>query len=255
VRGQGKLLAQPIAVAGVRGQRVAGPAGLGKRGDQQLHGPLPPGLLRRDGLQRGRGLGQAAQPQQHGRTVLLGGQPQLPQAQRLPPRERLGELGVGRAAPQRQRLIQQRQRRRRRGRIARPDQQRTEALHVHRVPRQLQEVAGGPGDDHGRCRAERLAQPGGVGLQGVAGILRRPLAEQVVDQPLERDDAAAAQQQRGQQRPLPRPGHRDGPTGHPHLQRPQDAEIRLVLQAAHPSIGPPGPPAPPAVAARLVAGA
>jgi hypothetical protein len=118
---------------------------------------------------------------------------------------------------------------RRRRRIACPGQQRGEALHVHRVPRHLQEVAGGPGDDHGCGRTERLAQPGDVGLQRVAGILGRPLAEQVVDQPVERDDAAAAQQQRGQQPPLPRPGHPDRPTGYPDLQRPQDAELRLAL--------------------------
>jgi hypothetical protein len=79
-----------------------------------------------------------------------------------------------------------------------------------------------------------VAQPGGIGLQGVAGLIGWLLAEHVIDEPIERDDGAAAEQERRQQGPLARPWHRDGPTGHPDLQRPQDAELHLALQPAHP---------------------
>jgi hypothetical protein len=64
-----------------------------------------------------------------------------------------------------------------------------------------------------------VTQPRDVGLQRVAGLLRRLLAEHIVNQSVEGDDAAAAQQQGGQQRPLPRPWHRDRLAGHPNLQR------------------------------------
>jgi hypothetical protein len=71
-------------VAGQGGQRVAGPAGLGKGGDQKLHGPLAPRLFGGDGLERGRGLGGPVQPQQQGRPVLQGGHPELLEPERLP---------------------------------------------------------------------------------------------------------------------------------------------------------------------------
>jgi len=103
-----ELVAEPVAVAGVGGQRVPRLAGLGKGGNQQLHGSLPPRLLGHDRLQRGRGLGQATQAAQQGRAIFPGGKPELLEAQRLPPRERLGELAIGRATPQRQRLLHQR---------------------------------------------------------------------------------------------------------------------------------------------------
>ena len=230
-----ELVAEPLAVVGIGSERAAGPAGLGKCGHQELHGPLPPGFLRHDGLQRGRGLSQAAQADQQGRPVLLGGQPQLVQAKRLSPCERLGELGVCRAVPQRERLVQQRQRGRWLLRLAGQSEQRGEALHVDRLSRHVKDVAGCPGNHGGRSCTERLAQPGGVGLQGVAGLIGRLLAEDVVHEPIERDDGAAPEHERGEQRPLPRPGHLDGLARHPDLKRPQDTELHLVLHLVTPA--------------------
>ena len=101
---------------------MAGPAGLGKGGDQQFHGPLPPRLLGHDGLQRGGGLGRVAEPDQQGGAVLPGGQAEFLEAQRLPSGERFGELGIGRTTPQPQRLLKQDQRACRRLRLACPDE-------------------------------------------------------------------------------------------------------------------------------------
>jgi hypothetical protein len=61
----------------------------------------------------------------------------------------------------------------------------------------------------------------------------RRLAEHPVDEPVHRDDVAAPEQERGQQRPLARSRHRDGPAGDPDLERPQDAELDLVGLAGH----------------------
>jgi hypothetical protein len=115
-----------------------------------------------------------------------------------------------------------------------PGEQSSESLYVDRVPRHLQHVTGCPRDDDGRGRSQGMAQPRGVGLQRIASLLGRLLAEHLVNQPVERDDGAAAEQERGEQRPLPRPWHRDELARHPDLERPQDAELHLALQPGHP---------------------
>jgi hypothetical protein len=143
---------------------VGGPAGLGEGGDQQLHRPLPPRLGGRDGLQGGRGLGDAAQPEQQDRPVLLGGQPELVEAQRLPPGEGRRELGMGRAPPEGQRPVQQGERGRGRLGGAGPAEQGGEALGVDGVGRYLHHIAGRPGGDDRPRRPEGLAQPDDVGL-------------------------------------------------------------------------------------------
>ncbi len=79
---------------------MADPAGPGESRDQQLHGPLSPGLLGHNGLQRRRGLGQATQPKQQGGAVFPGGKPEFLETQRLPSGEGLGKLAIGRAPPQ-----------------------------------------------------------------------------------------------------------------------------------------------------------
>ena len=78
-----------------------------------------------------------------------------------------------------------------------------------------------------------LAQPGDVGLQGIAGPPWRSLAEHVVDQPVHRDDGAASKQECRQQRPLARSRHREGPAGDPDLERAQDADIDLLRLPDH----------------------
>jgi hypothetical protein len=220
---QPELVTEPVAVAGQGGQRVAGPAGLGEGGGQQLHGPLAPRLLGGDGLQRGRGLGGPVQPQQQGRPVLQGGEPELLEPERLPAGEGRRELGVGRASPEGQRLVEEGQRGRGRSGRAGLVEQAGEALGVDGAGGDLEDIAGRPGGDDRRRRPEGLAQPDDIGLQRVAGLLGRRLAEHPVDEPVHRDDVAAPEQERGQQRPLARSRHRDGPAGDPDLERPQDA--------------------------------
>jgi len=155
------------------------------------------------------------------------------EAQRLPPGEGRRELGKGRAAPQGERLVQQGERGLGRPGGAGLTEQRGEALGVDGVGRHLQQVPGRPGGDDGRRRPEGLAQPDDVGLEGVAGLPRRGLPEHLVDEPVHRDDVAAPQHERGQQRPLARPRHLDGPAGDPDLERPQDAELDLLRLPGH----------------------
>ena len=195
-----------------------------------------------DGLQGGRGLGDPVQPEQQHRPVLLGGQPELVEAQRLPPGEGRRELGVGRAPPQCERPVQQRERGR--GRPGGPGlaEQGGEALGVDGVAGHLQDVAGRPGGDDRPGRSEGLAEPDDVGLQRVAGLPWRGLAEHLVDQPVHRDDVAAVEQERRQQRPLARSRHREGPAGDPDLERPQDAELDLLRLPGHPALRITGPP-------------
>jgi hypothetical protein len=82
--------------------------------------------------------------------------------------------------------------------------------------------------------AERLTQPGDVGLQRVAGLRPWGLAEQVIDQAIRRHHLPRAQQQRAQQRPLACPGHGDTSPIDPDLERPQDAELHLMRHLATP---------------------
>ena len=106
-------------------------------------------------------------------------------------------------------------------------------LGIDGVAGELQDVPGRPGRDGRRGRPEGLAQPGDVGLERVAGRPWRGLAEHLVDQPVHRDDGAATEQERRQQRPLARSRHREGPAGDPDLERPQDAELDLLRLPGH----------------------
>jgi hypothetical protein len=134
-------------------------------------------------------------------------------------RERLvGEVRQRRTPPQPQRLAQNprglpgvpsRQR------VAPVVNQRAEAIKIELARRDAKEVAMptshqcpvdrgvaiGSGSD-GAVGTERLAQPRDLRLQGLRRSRRRSLAPQIVDQTVDGDDLASAQQQHSQQRPL-----------------------------------------------------
>jgi hypothetical protein len=82
-------------------------------------------------------------------------------------------------------------------------------------------------------RSASTASPGDVGLQRVAGLPRRVLAEDLVDQPVHRDDVPAPQQEGGEQRPLADSRNREGPAGDPDLERPQDAQLNVLRLPDH----------------------
>ena len=150
-------------------------------------------------LQRGHGLRGAPDGEQgleallDRRVVLLGD-----------PHRELGDglvrpdAGQRRTAPQRERLVEQADRRRRVGRSGLADEG-AEAVQVDLLGRQPEDVAGRLRHQHGRrlpvpaSRLERPAEPGHVALQRAEGRPRRRVTPQPVDEPIDRDDAAELQ--------------------------------------------------------------
>ena len=123
-------------------------------------------------------------------------------------RERLErEVGQRLAAPQRERLAQAlggALRRARRERAPPLLRQVLEAVEIELAEADAQDVAGRARDENALVAspAERRAQARDVDLQRVGGARRRPLAPQLVDQRIRRDDLVGAQQQDRQQRTL-----------------------------------------------------
>jgi hypothetical protein len=106
-----------------------------------------------------------------------------------------------------------------------------EVLEVERSRRELDRIAGGPGDDR-LPLAEGAAQLGDVDLERLGGGRRRALAPQLVDQPVGRDDlVAVVQEQDREQRAALGARHRDLLAARPHAQRPEDAELHRLTGA------------------------
>ena len=66
-------------------------------------------------------------------------------------------------------------------------------MHVELIGGDLQDVAAGPGEQH--LVAERLAELRDVPLQRLGGGLRRPLAPELLDQALARDELVCPQRE------------------------------------------------------------
>jgi hypothetical protein len=253
---EAELVAEPVAVAGQGGEGVGRPASLGEGGDQELHRPFPPRLRRHDGLESGRGLGDPVQPEQEDRAVLLGGQPELVEAQRLSPGEGRRELGIGRAPPQGERLVQQGERGRGRLGGACLAEQPGEALGVDGVGGHLQHVAGGrvattrpPPRGLGAAGRRRSGGRCGPPAAGPPRTPRRPARS-----PGRRGHAAAGARPAAPAGAPPAPGRvgrRPGPRAAP------GCRARPALPARSPGhhrIPPPTPPTPCAAVRRLYAG-
>ncbi len=140
--------------------------------------------------------------------LLERGQPQLLQAEGGRPHVFLvREVGVRRAAPQPERLGEQRGALPGPGSGAGPGHQRAETVGVgvagvetQPVPRRLMDDA---------VAADGTAQLGDLALEGVGGIAGRRPGPQVVDEPVGGDRSALVHQQVGQQRPDLRLAHPD----------------------------------------------
>ena len=218
--GQGRTGLQPEFVAqnppgpAQRGQRVRLPVAGPQREGEKPPAPLAQRLLADQRLSRRNGLGRGPGPERDLGPGFLGGQMLLGQPGYLGRRPLLiGELGVRRAAPERQRLLEvvpgpfglA-------GRVlARRGEQGLEPPGVHGFVRQPHRVP--------RRRADQdpgLRPPGAPGFEDPPEVrhvrLQRPdrprrrlAAPQVLDQPVDRHDLAARDEQQGQDRPLARP--------------------------------------------------
>ena len=164
--------------------------------------------------------------------VLQAGELELLQPGGLHARERLGELGQRRAAPQLQRLAQLL--RRGRGRTAcecgparLPEG--GEAVEVERAGLDLQRVAGGPRQQ--RVRGQQLAQLRHVDVDHLHRRAGHVVSPQVVDELVDGDGPAGLEQQPGQQRALApaTQGHRCAVFA--HLERTEDPELHVAARS------------------------
>jgi hypothetical protein len=174
----------------------------------------------------GDGLGDGAAGQLQRGPLLEGGDPQLLQPDRRRPREALGELPVGGSPPQREPAVQ-----RGRGRVGVVGGQRAglpvrrlEHLGIDQLGVDGQLVARRPGPDGDTQRAERGPQPPDHLVQRVAGVLRRVLAPQHLDEAVRRDRGVGLQEQGDEERAQPDARQEDPLGTGLDLERTEDAE-------------------------------
>ena len=82
------------------------------------------------------------------------------------------------------------------------------------------------GDDD--LAGQRSTQPGDPNLDRLPGGRRRRLAPQLVDQPIDRDGLARAEQEEREQSPLLRTLNANRPALVPDLERSEDPEIHVA---------------------------
>jgi hypothetical protein len=94
---------------------------------------------------------------------------------------------------------------------------------IEGVRRDLEDIAGGPGDEHlvAAVVAQGLPRPGHVDPQRLGRPLGRLADPEVVGEGLQRHDRVCRQQQPGEHRPLAGPAHGDG---HPVVDDSERAE-------------------------------
>ncbi len=205
-----QLAVQPLPGPVVGGQRVGRPSGLVQAAHQQGHQllaqALRPHVLLQDRHRRRAGALPQPQP---GPAEQGGGAGLLQLVHRGGARRGVGQVGQGLAAPQPQRLLQQRDGRgvvTAVGVLGGPRGQRLEPQRVHLVGRPGQQVARRPGVQLERGVGEQLAQRGDMPLHGRPRTGRRPLAPQRLAELVDGDHAPQPQRQQCQDRPPLRPG-------------------------------------------------
>ena len=165
-------------------------------------------------------------------AVLQRREAQLLESPDLVLRERLvGEVGERRPAPERQRLLEPR---RGGGRLFVPrlfdeclEARRVERIDAQRVPRRLREQ---------RAVPEHPPQPGDVALHVLRRRRRRDLAPELVHEPVDRDDLAAAQEQDSEQRPRLAGRKLERPVVAGDLERAQDPELERTINRRQPIV-------------------
>ena len=220
-----ELVGQDLAGALERGQGVA----LAARPVERDHQLAPHALSQRVMAEQRFGVADRsrmfAAGQEGFEPVFLGHQPELVEPRGLTgQRGFVGEVGERRTAPQTERLLQDRDGRRRVGRagLSCVAEQRLEPIGVELVGADLQPVAGRPALDP--LGAERLAEMRDVGLQGVPRRLRRFVAPQFVDQGRRRDRVVRTEDQVQQHRALLGATQHDRPVVDVDLERPEHLE-------------------------------
>ena len=79
-------------------------------------------------------------------------------------------------------------------------------------------------------RLEGLSDSGDMLLKCRGGIRRRPLAPELVDQPIAGDRLAGVKDENGEDASLPRAAERKRPLAVTHLERAENAEIERARQ-------------------------
>jgi hypothetical protein len=200
-----------------------------QRPDQAAPQPLPQRVCGDEPAELDRHRRVLAEAQLHLRRSLVGEEPLLGEVGDHRGGERgVGEVGQGGPAPEPERLGVERGRRAGPG-GARLDGEGGEAAGVDGIRCRPQGVPGRPGR-HERAPArlgvlQRPAQLRDLRRQCRHGRRRRPLAPDVVDQPVGPDGPAVVHEQVGEQRAHLPAGHGDGrPVVGPHRQRPEHPE-------------------------------
>ena len=171
-------------------------------------------------------------------------------------KRRKRQVRQGRAAPQRQRLAEalagRRGRALRKLRTTLADQA-LEAVQVQGVGLDPEDIAGRPGDEQTAVRIEQLAQRRDIELHELGRGRGRPLAPELVDDPIARHDLVRVEQQQRQDRPLLRRPELDRHTLDHRLERaekpeldhltsdPNRAQLLAVVHGSNPASGRPPP--------------
>ena len=182
-------------------ERLSLPPGAVQRHDQLPVEPLAERMLRRECLELSDHVAVAPRREIRLDPVLEARQAQLLEVRALDPGERLRELGQSRAAPQLERVPEQRGRRRRVAGLERRsalDPHPAEAAEVERVGLELDDVPGSLRAQH--ARRKRLAEVRDVDLHHLGRGLRHVLSPEVVDEPLDRHGPVRVEQQPGEER-------------------------------------------------------
>ena len=198
--------------------------------------PLAVGMLVDERFQLTDELAMAAERELRLDQLFQCRDPQVVEPRDVALRERLvGEIREGRAAPQRERVLEQRERAlgptgpQRRPALAGES---LEPVRIEAAWLELELVAMRPRDDRAVGGAERLPQPRDMGLQGLGGRRGRTLSPQLVDQPLRAQRLVGMQQQQREQGALLAPAERHHATVVEDLEGPEDAEIHFQFESA-----------------------
>ena len=138
----------------------------------------------------------------------------------------LVEVCERRTVPQRERLVEQRNPLRR-VRLSRIAEQAFEAICIDVFGFDREPVAGGLRDDE--VAAEQLAERMDGVLERAGRGRGRSLAPEVGDEPVGGNDLSCPQCQRGEERPLLAAGESDDPVAVPHLERPEETYLHLLV--------------------------
>ena len=208
-------------------ERLGLPPGAVERAHQLATRSLAQRISREQLLELADQLGRSSELEVGLDPLLEHGEPQLLEPGDRALGERLeGEVRERRAAPERKRLAE---RPRRRLGIAGPEPPRAllrellESAQVDLGRAGDEDVAGLPG--HDRLGPEHLAELRDVDLDHVRRGLGRPLAPEVVDQPVDGDELVRAQEQHREERPLLRASEGELTLRIDGLERPEEPEL------------------------------